>query len=321
MNGHRAAPPVGDQTELRQALDAILAEAQGWDGVFCAWGRLVALTGALKRTLSDEGWAAARDAVRAHPIHALALQDPFTRHSWEKPRGYSGDGAMIDHVYRLGEAPGLVHAASAAGRDVNTFVTGAPTCVAVRERLHLLARLVDSTAERTARAEILALGCGHLREAAYSRAVSEGALNRWLALDRDTQSVEEMTRSYAHRSCILPVKSTVGRLMVRPTVYGRFDLIYAAGLYEYLDDPTTVLLSRALLQSLKPGGRLLFANFVTDLRDEGYMDACMDWRVTQRDEAMVQAILDALPQADLANVRLFRGNNGDVVYAVLTKRA
>jgi len=311
---------VNGPVELRRELDVILASAQGWDGVFAAWTRLVQLTGALKRGLPADGWETARETVRSHPLHALALEDPFTRHSWDKPRGYSGDGAMIDHVYRLGDAPGLVHAASAAGRDVNTFVTGADTCVAVRERLHLLARLVDATAERAARAEILALGCGHLREAAYSQAVADGALNRWLALDRDTQSVEEMTRSYAHRPCILPVKSTVGRLMVRPGVYGRFDLIYAAGLYEYLDDQTTVLLSRALLQSLKPGGRLLFANFVTDLRDEGYMDACMDWRVAQRDESAIQAIVDALPQAELAHTRVFRGNNRNVVYGLLTKR-
>lgn len=321
MPGDQTAISATGPAGLRRELDAILASAHGWDGVFCAWTRLIELTGALKRSLPAEGWEMARAELRAHPIHALALEDPFTRHSWEKPRGYSGDGAMIDHVYRLGEAPGLVHAASAAGRNVNACVIGAHTCVAVRERLHLLARLVDATAERTARAEILALGCGHLREAAYSQAVADGALNRWLALDRDTLSVEEMTRSYAHRPCILPVKSTVGRLMVRPGVYGRFDLIYAAGLYEYLDDATTVLLSRALLQSLKPGGRLLFANFATDLRDEGYMDACMDWRVTQRDEVMIQAIIDALPQAELAHTRLFRGNNGNVIYAVLTKRA
>lgn len=315
------ATTVSGPADLQRELDALLVSARDWDGIFSAWTGLIELTGALKRGLSVEGWEAARGEVRAHPIHALALEDPFTRHSWEKPRGYSGDGALIDHVYRLGAAPGLVHDASAAGRSVNAFVTGAHTCVAVRERLHLLARLVDATAERASRAEILTLGCGHLREAAYSHAVSEGALNRWLALDRDTLSVEEMTRSYAHRPCIMPVKSTVGRLMVRPTVYGRFDLIYAAGLYEYLDDATAVLLSRALLVSLKPGGRLLFANFVTDLRDEGYMDACMDWRVNQRDEAMMQAILDALPRAELAQTKLFRGNNGNVVFALLTKRS
>jgi len=320
MTADGFATPVHTPSLLRQELDALLGMAEGWDGVFCAWTRLVELARTLKQTLPAEGWEAARAELRAHPIHALALQDPFTRHSWDKPRGYSGDGAMIDHVYRLGEAPGLVHAASAAGRNVNAFVTGAHTCVAVRERMHLLARMVDATAERASRAEILALGCGHLREAAYSQAVSDGALNRWLALDRDTLSVEEMSRSYAHRPCILPVKSTVGRLMVRPTVYGRFDLIYAAGLYEYLDDATAVLLSRALLQSLKPGGRLLFANFVIGLRDEGYMDAFMDWRVTQRDEAMMQAILDALPPTELAHTRLFRGNNGNVLYALLTKR-
>jgi SAM-dependent methyltransferase len=319
MNVQFPAISIPRPDELRHELDALLARARDWDGVFAAWTRLVELTGALKRSLPAEGWEAARADIRAHPIHALALEDPFTRHSWDKPRGYSGDGAMIDHVYRLGAAPGEVRAASPAGRDVNAFVTNAHTCEGVRERLYLLARLVDSTAERAARAEILTVGCGHLREAMYSNAVSEGALNRWLALDRDAQSVDEMTRGYAHRPAILPVKGTVGRLMVRPSVYGRFDLIYAAGLYEYLDDAATVLLTRALMQSLKPGGRLLFANFAPDLRDEGYMDACMDWRVTHRDAAMMQAILDAMPQADIASTRVFHGNNANVVYALLTR--
>ena len=53
------------------------------------------------------------------------------------------------------------------------------------------------------------------------------------------------------------------------------DLIYAAGLYDYLGDAIAIQLTSRLLQMLAPGGggRLLIANFNPDLRDIGYLEA------------------------------------------------
>src|SRR5215471_14831280 len=41
-----------------------------------------------------------RDACQTHPLHRMALEDPFTERAFSKPRGYAGDAVMLDYIYR-----------------------------------------------------------------------------------------------------------------------------------------------------------------------------------------------------------------------------
>jgi SAM-dependent methyltransferase len=119
---------------------------------------------------------------------------------------------------------------------------------------------------------------------------------------------------------LLPIEASIGRMIVRPLVHGQFDLIYAAGLYDYLDDATAHRLTQGMFAALKPHGRLLFANFCPGVVDYGYMDAFMDWRLLLRDETDMQRLIDALPRAEIDRASLFRGLNRAVVYALVQKR-
>ena len=61
-----------------------------------------------------------------------------------------------------------------------------------------------------------------------------------------------------------------------------FDLIYAAGLFDYLSARVCRRLMANLFARLRSGGRLLVANFVPGGRDAGYLQAFMDWRLIYR---------------------------------------
>jgi len=163
------------------------------------------------------------------------------------------------------------------------------------------------------------LGAGHMREAEQSRAL--GTLGRLVVLDQDEEAAAEARRALDGQAPVTTVTAAVRRLALRPDAYGQFDLIYAAGLFDYLDDDTARKLLRALFPVLRPGGRLLVTNYRPGARDEAYLDAYMDWRMFRRDEAEIQALLEGLPKAALARTRVFPDGNGAMLYASLEARA
>jgi hypothetical protein len=70
---------------------------------------------------------------------------------------------------------------------------------------------------------------------------------------------------------------------------------------------------------LAPGGRLIVANFCPELPDIGVMESYMAWRLIYRDEAEMEEIGAAVPEAEVASRRTFRDSGGNVVYLEIEK--
>jgi SAM-dependent methyltransferase len=305
-------PPAED---IDAFLDAAATDLETLEAIPTVWAPFVLATEQLRRAAGAATW---HHRLRNHRLAALLRQEPATDWAFRKPRGYPGDAHLIDFLYEHPAVQGELAAATPLGRALHAMVLASPAPVAVQERRRLLARLLDATAERVGRPEALVLACGHLREADH--AASLDRYDRIVALDQDSASIAEMRRSHADLPALVTVEASIGRMIVRPLVHGRFDLIYAAGLYDYLDDTTAARLTRGMFSALKPGGRLLFANFCTGIADYGFMDAFMDWRLILRDEAEMQVLIDALPSDEIAQSMLFRGLNRAVIYALVQKR-
>ncbi len=73
--------------------------------------------------------------------------------------------------------------------------------------------------------------------------------------------------------------------------YANFDLVYAAGLFDYLTEKVARALVARMVTFLKRGGTLLIANFASGLTDAGYMEAFMDWRLTYRTRDQMRSLL------------------------------
>jgi SAM-dependent methyltransferase len=310
---HGAVEPLPQ--EIAAFLDEAATRLRSLEAIPSVWASMTLAVDRLHRASTDAAW---HERLRQHPIGTLLLEEPATAWAFRRPRGYAGDAHLIDFVYEHAAVRDEFLAATPAGRAMNAMVLASPAPVAVQERRRLLARLLDATAARVTRPEALVLACGHLREAEYATTLHH--FDRLVALDQDSESIAEMRRCYSGVAALLPVEASIGRMIVRPLVHGRFDLIYAAGLFDYLDEVTAARLTNGMLSALKPGGRLLFANFCTGVPDYGYMDAFMDWRLIQRDEPEMQRLIDALPAADIARTMLFRGVNRAVIYALVQKR-
>jgi SAM-dependent methyltransferase len=284
-----------------------------------AMGRLGSGLHQLKRRLNSLEWTMFKMAWRHHPIARIVHQDPFTSWSYRKVRGYPGDARLLDFIYGAASVADDVARASVVGREIHAFSTQTAAPAAVRERRDIVASLVDQIADHRRQAiSVLSIAGGHLREAEKSRALAEAKIERWVALDQDAKSIAHIRKQF-NATAIEPFGGSIPGLLSDQYRLGSFDLVYAAGLYDYLAPGIAARLTELMFSMLKPGGTLLFANFAKDIPDDGYMETFMDWQLRFRGETELEEFWSRLPDCDVAGRQTFRGANGNVIYAKVSK--
>ena len=251
---------------------------------------------------------AIQQAVAPHPLRGVVLADPMTRRALEKPRGYAGDAVLLDYVYRL--RPDDFEDAAPAATTVNRFVVDGPAGRGVRHRLDVLAEAIMLVGARnTGPGSVMSLACGHLRELAEVPSASWP--RKFIALDQDEESLAVVSASYRDPR-IQARHGTVRDVLARRVGGGPFDLVYAAGLFDYLDRPVASVLAARMFELVAPGGTLLIANFTPETPDIGFMEAMMEWHLVYRTEADMWALIDGV--APLAGARTWRSPDGCIVY-------
>jgi extracellular factor (EF) 3-hydroxypalmitic acid methyl ester biosynthesis protein len=305
---------------VRARLDEHESALRGGD-TFAAMDALIGDLSDLRRSLHRNDWKTlAAEVINQHPIADLVRQCPLTDHCAAKPRGYAGDAELIDHIYGLGLAARAPHPATLAGR-IYAWNVNTPGCRAARRRREIIASEIDKVAARqsSGRASMLSIACGHLREADLAVAFRSGAIGQFVALDQDRDSLAEVERSYAHLGVEAQV-GTVRSIIARKTAFSGMDFVYAAGLYDYLVAPIGMRLAARLFEFLRPGGRLLIANFSPSLPGIGYMETFMDWWLIYRTGAELRALFDEVPGDEVAGIDVFEDEIGAIVYAAVEKR-
>jgi hypothetical protein len=290
---------------------ALIESGNVRDGV----DRLVHTLATKRRTLGQTAWRAfAREAL-AHRITPYLHADPFTFRAFSKPRGYAGDAVMMDYIYgvRREELP----QPAADVFDYTTRWGASPR--SVRARRVVLARAIDHVAEDLGRPiDVVAFAAGHLREVELSASVAQGQA-RITAVDADPESIEEAVRSYSS-------VGVVGRHgSVRQVLCGKLglpaaDLVYTAGLYDYLTDPVAERLTCALFNAVRPGGTMLIANFLPDIADAGYMESFMDWHLIYRNDQQMRELVGVLTPSSIAAVRQFHDAHDHITFLEVTRR-
>src|SRR5437763_3214660 len=82
--------------------------------------------------------------IRSTKSFARFQQDPFTNHSFRRPRGYAGDASLLDQIY----SPDTIalREVSETGRAIFRYTSVGTASRAVANRPALIARKVDSLA-------------------------------------------------------------------------------------------------------------------------------------------------------------------------------
>jgi hypothetical protein len=248
-------------------------------------------------------------AARAHPLFALTQEDPFTERVFTKPRGYAGDAVMMDYIYKgLADKP-----MTALGAGAFQATTRVSMGLSVVHRKALLSAYINDTVALSDPFRILSIASGHCRELKETLVLDDAFAGDFIALDADAESCAEVKASYPTAKVKTVHANVKHLLMGKDGLEGQFDLIYSAGLFDYLSEPIASKLVATLLPKLSPNGRLLVANFLPESFGRGYMECFMDWRLIYRTE---QELIDLFPEAMRKGVTVTVDPHANVAYAL-----
>jgi len=254
------------------------------------------------RRLAPEQCPEHRSYVQRH-LHPLVLCAPFAYRSYVKPLGYAGDYEMVDMMLRDPR-----EGASLFAKVFNVWLLQQDSAAAHRNRIEYLTRKLVETAAAAARAgrraRILNLGCGPAREIQHfmaQSALSDCAEFMLLDFNEETlrhaqAALEREQRRHGRSTLVQVQKKSVQQLLkdalrAAPTPQGaNYDLIYCAGLFDYLDDRTCRRLLSFFHQLAAPGGRVLATNVAPSTPNRGSLELILDWHLIYRDAAQVERL-------------------------------
>lgn len=304
---------------LRGQIEACVAGIAVGDVLIGMRDLFRALRQTRDRSTAEQWRRTACEEIRAHPVREWVHQDPFTAHAFRKPRGYPGDATLFDHIYGTGGTVRWPHPSTIAGK-LYFFTTNTASARAVRYQRTLVARLIDDAAAGSKSPRILSIGAGHLREIELSRAAARAPFGRFVAVDQDAASLEVVSADYAALG-IEAVNMPVSAL-VKDDGFGRqFDLVYAAGLFDALEDATAAKLVQAMFESLRPGGTMMYTNFLPNIEDVGYMEALMDWWLACRSEPQLRALAAGLPAEQVRSLTCTKDPDNNIAFVTIHRRS
>lgn len=244
-------------------------------------------------------WKGFVKRAREHPLCALLHKDPLTLRAFMQPRGYQGDAELLDLIYSKNPLSIGMDAPTGLGEKLfaHTIECGAP--VAVRNRRKLLVTKMKEIGASTNRPDVLSVACGHMREIADILTELPSVLGTVVGLDQDERSLEVVRHELGNHG-VEAIKGSVRQLLSGPLTTRRFDFIYSAGLFDYLEDRLCQALAASLFRMLKPGGTLLLANYLAGTPDVAYMEIYMDWWLRYRSSAEIRGFQKEIPAALIA---------------------
>lgn len=249
-------------------------------------------------------------------LHPMVLCSPFTYRTYQKPLGYAGDYEMVSMMLRDPYEGGSVFA-----KVLNRVFLESPTVVAHRNRIdYLTERLTEETARIAAMnrvARVFNLGCGPAQEVQRFIARQEVSDDAdFLLLDFNDETIEHTTRTLEEtrarhrrrtslafdRKSVHHVLREYGRPDHNPSA-GTFDIVYCAGLFDYLSDRICRRLLEIFYDLLAPGGLLIATNVHQRNPSRHWMESVMDWHLVYRNDAEFLSLAPQKAPAGSAVVR------------------
>jgi len=235
-------------------------------------------------------------------LHHLLLHSPFLNRAYAKPMGYAGDYEMMNMLYR-DHAEGD----SLFARVMNLYGTQEIAARANFNRLNYLGARIRDVVEARGLTRLASIGCGPARELGVLLEQSPELGRR---LDVALIDQEERALAYCERTLsplaaktgakIHFIRESVRRLLTTKDLketLGERDLIYSAGLFDYLNHRSFSVLLGGLYDAVVPGGQLCVGNVATHNSSRHIMEYALDWFLIHRTPAELTEFAHALRPA------------------------
>jgi len=274
-----------------------------------------------RKSVEWEEWREFATATfRAHSLFPTLQTDPYASYSFRRPRGYPGDAVLMDFIYGAGSSGAVLESSSALGRSIFRQISQNPAFPAIQGRRDLFARRIEKACQEHQSSRILSVACGHLREGRVLHKREMPRPARFVALDQDEESLALVASEHKGLGVECLRESAI-RLLSNHFDIGEFDLIYSAGLYDYLSDEFSARLLQALVRRLAPGGTLVVANMLPDIPACGYMEAVMDWWLIYRTPEQMAEMGRQVGAVSDVECRVFTDDLQHIVYLEIRRNS
>jgi len=236
-------------------------------------------------------------------LHPFLLCAPFVHRIYEKPLGYAGDYEMVNMILR---SP--YEGSSLFAKFLNTYFLSQAPAEAHRNRIKYLAEQIITETGRIAKlgrpARIFNLGCGPAKEI-QTFLIEEDISNlaEFTLLDFNEETLQytanrltELKERYNRQMAVRYLPKSVNQILrdsrraYDAFIPENYDLVYCAGLFDYLSDRVCRKMMEILYELVAPGGLLIATNVAAHNPVRNMMEYVGAWNLIYRDAPQLASL-------------------------------
>jgi extracellular factor (EF) 3-hydroxypalmitic acid methyl ester biosynthesis protein len=202
---------------------------------------------------------------------------PIHHRARVKPLGYAGDFLLIDWIYTNKTAP------SGLGKRLDMVFQSYEAAEAVRNRKKFfIKKCLELIKLKKGRVNVLNLGCGPCRDVLETYQASKNGKNLYFhCVDQEPKAIAYAKNLLSHEPMQNNITLDCTNMFHLNTVL-KYDLIWIAGLFDYLEDRVANLLLKKIWRYLKEDGQIIFGNFSPKNPTRKGMEAGCRWYLIHR---------------------------------------
>jgi extracellular factor (EF) 3-hydroxypalmitic acid methyl ester biosynthesis protein len=236
-------------------------------------------------------------------LHPLLLCAPFVYRTYQKPLGYAGDYEMVNMILRDPH-----EGSSLFAKLLNTYFWSQAPAEAHRNRITYLTETLVGETKRVSRlgrpARVFNLGCGPAKEVQnFFMQDDLCELAELTLVDFNEETLQytshllnELKRKLGRRTQLQFEQKSVSQILKdsgrQDKIFapGSYDLVYCAGLFDYLSDRVCKKMMDIFYELVAPGGLLVATNVAANNPIRNMMEYVLAWNLIYRDTRQLEGL-------------------------------